>query len=207
MNKQSSNNHFHDLFYFIDSNDQNTVNWIKHYVKKQGYNVDNLGDIYCILNYLAGLIPFLEQRYFSDKMKWAYRTHKSRKKKKSTQMLNVIIDKNLINSIDKEREIYNLSRSKFVEVNLNGTFKDERYLEAQKQIKNEHSRVIQQKESIDNLKQRLNTANSSLEEVQETLSMFYETIKQRAVLDKEYDKLELCELQTLYQNAMNIKKA
>jgi hypothetical protein len=209
------------LFYFLDSNTPSEITWLNNYIRKQGYD----GYKYVHIN---GLISFLLQSglpknsqswfTFADKMKKAYRTRQTRKGENRKKMLNVTLKPSLLKHLDTERKKYEFSRSQFMEMILNETIQDLMEIQEQKHIDNEKRKNIEEDKRISILAQEirkkhtqineltceLDRVNNSLEKAQETLSYFFETIKQRAIINNEYDIQEICGLQTHYQNAMSI---
>ncbi|BFL81958.1 hypothetical protein LFREDSHE_04080 [Shewanella baltica] len=77
---------FGSLFYFLNSDTPNEVEWLKKYIRKQGYNESNynLTNVTQIIDYLlkSGVPTHCKNwQTFADKMKKAYRTRQTRKGK------------------------------------------------------------------------------------------------------------------------------
>ncbi len=214
---------FRSLFYFLNSDTPKEVEWLKKYIRKQGYNepVYNFTNVAQIIDFLhaSGVPTHCENwQNFADKMKKAYRTRQTRKSENRKKMLNVTLEPSLIKHLDTERKKYELSRSQFMGMALDGSIQGLMKIQEQKHIDSERRKNIQEdkrisvlsqsihknKLEIDELTNELDRVNNSLEIAQETLSYFFETIKQRTILNNEYDIQEICELQTRYQNAVSI---
>ncbi|MGI2104215.1 hypothetical protein ACRN9A_03475 [Shewanella frigidimarina] len=214
---------FGSLFYFLNSDTPNEVEWLKKYIRKQGYNESNynLTNVTQIIDYLlkSGVPTHCKNwQTFADKMKKAYRTRQTRKGKNRKKMLNVTLEPSLLKHLDTECKKHELSRSQFIEIVLDGTIQELMKIQEQKHIDNERRKNIQEYKKISDLtleshkKQlrineltcELDRVNNSLEKVQETLSYFFETIQQRAIHNNEYDIKAICELQDRYRNAVSI---